>query len=81
VAPSTKTIRILHHFHPLVEVDLPLFIDDLNPKTDIVLDRKTLIYALMHSPFLSYDNPSIWCMNFCDITLSLMILLMALIFF
>jgi hypothetical protein len=25
VAPSTKTITTLHHFHPLVEVDLPPF--------------------------------------------------------
>jgi len=81
VAPSTKTITILHHFHPLVEVDLPPFIDDLNPKTDLVLDRETLIYAVMYSPLLSSYSPSIWCMNFYDIVLSLTTLLMALIFF
>jgi hypothetical protein len=80
-APSTKTITTLHHFHPLVEVDIPPFIDDLNPKTDLVLDRKTFIYVLMHSPLLSFDSPSIRCMNFCDIALSLTTLLVALIFF
>jgi len=82
MAPSTKTITILHHFHPLVEVDPPPpFIDDLNPKMDLVLDRETLIYALMHSPLLSSNNPLIRCMNFCNIALFLTTLLMALILF
>jgi hypothetical protein len=65
----------------LVEVDIPPFIDDFNPKTDLVLDRKTFVYVLMHSPLLSFDSPSIRCMNFCDIVLSLTTLLVALIFF
>jgi len=81
VAPSTKTITTFHHFHPLVEVDLTHFIHDFNPKMDLVLDKETFIYVLMHSPLLSSNGPSIWCMNFSDIVLSLMTLLVALIFF
>jgi len=47
----------LHHFHPLVEVDLPPFVDDFNPKMDLVLDIEAFVFALMHSPRLSSDNP------------------------
>jgi len=41
----------------LVEIDLPPFFDDFNPKMDLVFDREAFIYALMHSPHLSSDNP------------------------
>ncbi len=30
VAPLVKTITTLHHLHPLVEVDLLLFVDDFH---------------------------------------------------
>jgi hypothetical protein len=40
VAPSTKTIAALHHFHPLAEVDFPSFVNDFHPKTDLVLDKE-----------------------------------------
>jgi len=57
-APSAKTIATLHHFHPLVEVDLPPFVDDFNPKMDLVLDRKAFIYVVMYSPCLSSNSLS-----------------------
>jgi hypothetical protein len=57
VAPSIKTIATLRHFHPLADVDLPPFVDDFHPNTDLVLDRKAFIYALTHSPHLSFGNP------------------------
>jgi hypothetical protein len=41
----------------LVEVDLPPFVDDFNPKMDLVLDIEAFVFALMHSPRLSSDNP------------------------
>ncbi len=47
----------LHHFHPLVKVDLPPFVDDFNPELNLILDREAFIYALMHSPHLSSNNP------------------------
>jgi hypothetical protein len=56
-APSAKTIATLHHFHPLVEVNLPPFVDDFNPKTDLVLDREAFIYFVMYSPHLSSNSP------------------------
>jgi hypothetical protein len=56
--PLAKTIATLHHFHPLVEVDLPPFVDDFNPKTNLVLDRKAFIYALMYPPRLSSNSLS-----------------------
>ncbi len=46
-----------HHFHPLVEVDLPPFVDDFNPKMDLVLDGKAFIFASLHSSHLSSNNP------------------------
>jgi hypothetical protein len=52
-APLAKTIATLHHFHPLVEVDFPLFVDDFIQKTDLVLDREAFIYVLTYSPLLS----------------------------
>jgi hypothetical protein len=58
VAPLVKTITSLHHLHPLVEVDLPLFVDDFHPEMDLVLDREAFIFALTHLPCLSFDDLS-----------------------
>jgi hypothetical protein len=58
VAPSFETITTLFHFHPLVKVNLPPFIDDFHPKMDFVLDEEANIYVLTHSPRLSFGNPS-----------------------
>jgi hypothetical protein len=55
--PSAKTIATFHHFHPLVEIDIPPFVDDFNPKMDLVLDRKAFIFVLTHSPRLSSNSP------------------------
>jgi len=41
VAPSTKTITTLHHFHPLVEVDLPLL-------SVILIQRQVLFWIKRH---------------------------------
>jgi hypothetical protein len=58
VAPLVKTIASLHHLHPLVEVDLPWFVDDFHPEMDLVLDREAFIFALTHLPCLSFDDLS-----------------------
>jgi hypothetical protein len=47
-----------HHFHPLAEVDLPLFVKDFHPEMDFVLDKETFIYALTRSPHLSSGSLS-----------------------
>jgi hypothetical protein len=57
-APSAKTIVALRYLYPLVEVDLPPFVDNYHPKMDLVLDRKAFIYALTHFPHLSFNSPS-----------------------
>jgi hypothetical protein len=57
-ATSIKTIMAFCHLHPLVEVDLPPFVDNFHLKTDLVLDRKACIYALTHSPCFSSNDPS-----------------------
>jgi hypothetical protein len=57
--PSDETMRIFCLFHPLIEVDLPLFIDDFDPNTEVVLNQKTFISTLAHSPhFFSYGPSS-----------------------
>jgi len=57
VAPLTKTIVALCHLHPLVEVDQTLFVNNFHPKMNLVLDKKTFIYALTHFPLISYGGP------------------------
>jgi hypothetical protein len=57
VAPLVETITTFHHFHPLDEVDLPRFVDDFHLKMNLVLDREALIFALTHSPHLSFNGP------------------------
>jgi hypothetical protein len=49
VAQLIETIATLHHFHPLIEVDFPPFVDDFIPKM-FVLDREAFIFALTRSP-------------------------------
>ncbi len=36
--PFNETTRIFHLLHPLIEVDLPLFVDDFHPKTEVILN-------------------------------------------
>jgi hypothetical protein len=47
-----------HHLHPLVEVDLPPFVNDFHLKMDFVLDIEAYIFVFMHLPSLSFGNPS-----------------------
>ncbi len=58
VAPLVKTIASFHHLHPLVEVDLPLFVDDFHSEMDLVLDKEAFIFSLTHLPCLSFDDLS-----------------------
>ncbi len=58
VAPLTETIATFRHFHPLPEVNLPPFVDNFHPETDLVLEKKTFIFALTCSPHLSSNGPS-----------------------
>jgi hypothetical protein len=65
----------------LVEVDFPRFVDNFHPKMNLVLDRKELfmfwnVFHVFHSAILW-----VWCMSFCEITSSLMTLLVVLIYF
>jgi hypothetical protein len=53
VAPIIETIATLRHLHPWPEVDLSPFVDDFHPKTNLVLDGETFIFALTCSPHLS----------------------------
>jgi hypothetical protein len=55
--PLAKTIVALRHLHPLAKVDLPPFVDDFHPNTNLVLDREAFIYALTCSPHLSSNGP------------------------
>ncbi len=43
-----------HFLHPSIKVDLPPFVDDFHSETKVALDQKPFIYALAHSPCLSY---------------------------
>ncbi len=58
VAPLVETIATLHHLHPLPKVDLPPFVDNFHPKTNLVLDKKAFISTLTCSPYLSSSGPS-----------------------
>jgi hypothetical protein len=41
---------VLCLLHPLVEVDLPLFVDDFYLETEVILDQDAFVFALVHSP-------------------------------
>jgi len=81
VAPSTKTIVTLCHLHPLAKVDLPPFVNNFHPETNLVLEKETFIFTLTCFHISHLMVPQVWCMNFCGIILTLMTLLVALIFF
>jgi hypothetical protein len=55
--PLTEIIATLHHFHLLIEVDFPPFVDDFHLKM-FVLDRKAFIFALTRLPCLSFGSSS-----------------------
>ncbi len=46
VAPLVETITTFCHIHPLVEVDLPPFVNNFHPKTNFVLDKEAFTFAL-----------------------------------
>jgi hypothetical protein len=57
MAPLIETITTLHHLHPLVEVDLPPFVDNFHLKMNLILDREALVFPLTHSPHHSFNGP------------------------
>ncbi len=57
VAPSNETMGVLYFLHPYVKLDLPRFVDNFHPKTKVILDRETFIFALVHSSRISFDGP------------------------
>jgi hypothetical protein len=78
--PSVETIATLHHFHPLVEVDLPLLLMILIQRWILFwIERHLFMFWCIHHIFHS-TVLRIWCMNFCDIVLSMITLLVPLIF-
>jgi hypothetical protein len=62
----------------LAKVGLPLFVDDFHPKMNLILDKKTYIFALTHSPRLSSGDPPSMVYELFEIVLSMMTLLVAL---
>jgi hypothetical protein len=49
---------VFHHLHPLVEVDLPPFVNDFHLELDLVLDIEAHIFSFMCLPRFSFGNPS-----------------------
>ncbi len=81
MAPLTKNIVTLHHLHLLAKVDLPPFVNDFIQRWILFWIKRHLflfwhVFHIFHLVILR-----VWCMNFCKIVLSLMILLVALIYF
>jgi hypothetical protein len=72
--PFDETTRILHLLYPLAKVDLPPFVDDFHPKTEVILNQEAFIMLwLVHHVFILMAL-WVWCMNFYKISLSQMIL-------
>jgi hypothetical protein len=57
VAPSDETMGILYFLHPTAEVDLPPFMNDFHLEMKVILNRKTFIFVLAHSPYLFSSGP------------------------
>jgi hypothetical protein len=80
-APLAKTIATFHHLHPLAKVDLPPLVNDFHPNVNFILDKKHL-FLLWHIHHIFYLVVLwVWCMNFCEIALSLRTLVVVLNFF
>ncbi len=57
-APFDETTWVLHLFHPLVEVDFRLFVDDFHHEIEVILNWEAFICTLASSPHLSSSGPS-----------------------
>jgi hypothetical protein len=57
IAPFDKTTGVLCFFHPLVEVDIPFFVDDFHFNMEVTLDREAFIFALVCSPHFFFSGP------------------------
>jgi len=51
-------VEIFRLFQPLIEVDLPPFIDDFHFEMKVTLDHEAFISTLAHSPRVSSNGPS-----------------------
>jgi hypothetical protein len=51
-------MKVLRLLHPLTKVDLPLFVNDFHPKTEVTLSQKAFNFTLAHSPHFSSNGPS-----------------------
>jgi hypothetical protein len=78
-APSFETIVALCHLHRLAKVDLPLFVDNFHPEVNLILDREAFIFTWLIPHVFHLVVLWVWCMNFCDVVLSLMTLVVSLI--
>jgi hypothetical protein len=72
--PFDETTRVLYFLRPLVEVDLPPFLNDFHHEIEVTLDWEAFVSTLAHSPHLSSMALHVWCMNFYETILSHMIL-------
>ncbi len=57
-------------FHPLAQVNLPLFINDFHLEMEVTLDQEAFIFTLACSSCLSSTIFEVQCMNFYKILLS-----------
>jgi hypothetical protein len=58
LTPFDKTIRVLHLFHPLIEVDISPFVNDFHPKIEVILNQEAFVSTLALSPHLFSSGPS-----------------------
>ncbi len=49
---------VLRFLYPLIEVDLPLFVDDFHLKIEVTLNQKAFNSISVHSPHFSSSGPS-----------------------
>jgi hypothetical protein len=49
---------VLCPLHPLVEIDLPPFIDDFDLEMEVIFNWEAFIFILVHSPCISSNGPS-----------------------
>jgi hypothetical protein len=53
IAPFNETMGILRLFHPLVEVDIPPFIDDFHLETEVTLNKEAFFLPwFVHHTYL-----------------------------
>jgi hypothetical protein len=67
MVPFDEIMTTFCLFHPLANVDLPLFVNDFYIETEVILNQKVFFFLLWHIHHIFHLIVLwVWCMNFYE---------------